>query len=260
MAAERIEMTSAPPSIFIGVRDVHKTLGRQQVLRGVNLDILRGETLVIIGRSGEGKSVFLKHLIGLMKPDRGSITIEGEEISPLPERRLARARSKIGVLFQNGALFDSMSVEKNVAFPLRERGERDRETITRKVHEALEAVNMEEHKRKLPVALSGGQRKRVALARAVIARPQCILYDEPTSGLDPVASDSIGHLIRRIQKRFGVTSIVISHDMKLSVEIADRIAFLHQGEIYFLGTPDELQASTDPVVVDFVEGRSHETS
>jgi phospholipid/cholesterol/gamma-HCH transport system ATP-binding protein len=243
---------------FIEVSDLHKTLGSQAVLRGVNFDVVRGETFVILGRSGEGKSVLLKHLIGLMKPDRGSVKIEGQEISGLSERQLAEARRKVGVLFQNGALFDSMSVEQNVAFPLRERGERNRAAIAPKVSEVLEAVDMAEHKTKMPMNLSGGQRKRVALARAVIARPQCILYDEPTSGLDPIASDSIGHLIQRFQKRFGVTSVVITHDMKLAHNISDRIALLHQGMVHFLGTPDELQRSEDETVQDFVQGRSHD--
>ena len=243
---------------FIRVDDLHKTLGSQRVLGGVSLDVIRGEILTILGRSGEGKSVLLKHVIGLMKPDKGSVNIDGQEIAGLSERRLADARRKIGVLFQNGALFDSMSVEQNVAFPLRERGERDPDSVAQKVNEVLEAVDMTEHKEKLPMSLSGGQRKRVALARAVIGRPRCILYDEPTSGLDPIASDSITHLMLRFQKRFGVTSVVITHDLKVVQTIADRVALLHEGRIHFLGTPDELRGSTDQVVQDFVEGRSHE--
>ncbi|MGI8603452.1 MAG: ABC transporter ATP-binding protein [Verrucomicrobiales bacterium] len=243
---------------FIQVKDLHKTLGGQSVLAGVSFEIVRGETFVVLGRSGEGKSVLLKHLIGLMQPDRGSVKIEGQEIAGLSERKLADARRKVGVLFQNGALFDSMSVEQNVAFPLRESGERSKETIAEKVHEVLEAVDMAEHKTKMPMNLSGGQRKRVALARAVIARPQCILYDEPTSGLDPIGADSIGHLIQRFQKRFGVTSVVITHDMKLAHAISDRIALLNEGTIQFLGTPDELRNSEDQILQDFVEGRSRD--
>jgi phospholipid/cholesterol/gamma-HCH transport system ATP-binding protein len=243
---------------FIQVENLHKTLGDQAVLKGVTLDIKRGETFLIIGRSGEGKSVLVKHFIGLLAPDKGSVKIEGQEIANLSERQLAAARRKIGVLFQNGALFDSMNVEHNVAFPLHEEGERDARAIAIKVHEVLEAVDMTEHKDKLPMSLSGGQRKRIALARAVIGRPQCILYDEPTSGLDPIASDSIARLMLRFQKRFGVTSVIITHDMKVVSMVGDRVALLHEGCIHFLGTPDELRSSQDPVVQDFVEGRSHD--
>jgi phospholipid/cholesterol/gamma-HCH transport system ATP-binding protein len=197
-------------------------------------------------------------MIGLMQPDSGIVKVDGEDISRLSERRLAEARRKIGVLFQNGALFDSMSVAENVAFPLRERGERDGRAIAAKVREVLDAVAMGDHLDKLPMSLSGGQRKRVALARAVIARPRCILYDEPTSGLDPIASDSIAHLLLAFQKRFGVTSVVITHDLRLVDAVADRVALLYEGRIHFLGTPEELHRSTDEVVQDFVEGRSHD--
>jgi phospholipid/cholesterol/gamma-HCH transport system ATP-binding protein len=244
---------------FIQVHNLHKTLGSQHVLQGVDLDVVRGEILTIVGQSGVGKSVLLKHLIGLMQPDAGTVKIDGQEISRLSERGLAEARSKIGVLFQNGALFDSMSVEQNVAFPLRESGERNVGVITEKVREVLDAVAMGDHLDKLPMSLSGGQRKRVALARAVIARPRCILYDEPTSGLDPIASDSIAHLMLAFQTRFGVTSVVITHDMKLVDAIADRVALLYEGRIHFLGTSEELHGSNDEVVQDFVEGRSRDS-
>ncbi len=244
---------------FIAVRDLHKSLGKQPVLRGVDLEVHRGECLVILGQSGEGKSVLLKHLIGLIAPDSGSIQIDGEEIVGLSERRLSPVRMKLGVLFQDGALFDSMTVAENVAFPLRERGIRDIDTLLEKVRAALEVVGLEAHMEKMPINISGGMRKRVALARAIITRPQCILYDEPTAGLDPIVADSIDHLIRRLQRKFQVTSVVVTHDMKSMFHIADRVAYLREGRIYFLGTPDEIRESTDPSIRNFIEGRSQET-
>ena len=174
----------------------------------------------------------------------------------LGERQLGPIRRKVGILFQHGALFDSMSVEENVAFPLRESGLRDQKAIADKVAEALEVVELGGQQRKMPVNLSGGMKKRVALARAVVSRPRCILYDEPTAGLDPVVSDSINLLIRRLQKRFAVTSLVVTHDMKSAFDIADRIAYLKHGRIYFEGTSAELQASPDPDIQDFIAGRS----
>lgn len=242
---------------FLQVRDLTKRIGAQEILRGVNLQIATGQTLVIIGRSGGGKSVLLKHLIGLLRPDGGDILIEGENIVCLGERQLGPIRRKVGILFQHGALFDSMSVEENVAFPLRESGLRDVKVIADKVAEALEVVELGGQQRKMPVNLSGGMKKRVALARAVVSRPRCILYDEPTAGLDPVVSDSINLLIRRLQARFGVTSLVVTHDMKSAFDVADQIAYLKLGRIYFEGTSSELQASPDPDIQDFIAGRSN---
>ena len=241
---------------FLCVQGLTKRLGAQEILRGVDLEVARGQTLVIIGRSGGGKSVFLKHLIGLLRPDRGDIFVEGENIVGLGECRLAPVRRKIGILFQHGALFDSMSVEDNVAFPLRESGERDPKRIAEAVREALDVVNLDGQQLKMPVDLSGGMKKRVALARAVISRPRCILYDEPTAGLDPVVSDSINRLIRRLQERFAVTSVVVTHDMKSAFDVGDRIAYLKQGRIGFEGTAAELQAADDPDIQDFIAGRS----
>jgi phospholipid/cholesterol/gamma-HCH transport system ATP-binding protein len=243
-----------PP--FLQVRGLTKRIGAQEILRGVDLEVPAGRTLAIIGRSGGGKSVLLKHLIGLLRPDAGEILVEGQNIIGLSERQLGAIRRKVGILFQHGALFDSMSVEDNVAFPLRESGERDAGRLRARVSEALEVVDLEGQQKKMPVSLSGGMRKRVALARAIINRPQCILYDEPTSGLDPVVSDSINLLIRRLQKRFSVTSIVVTHDMKSAFDVADRIAYLKMGRIYFEGTATELQASPDEDIQDFIAGRS----
>ena len=241
---------------MIAVRGLTKSIGAQEILRGVDLDVAKGETLVIIGRSGGGKSVLLKHLVGLMKPDAGEIWIDGENIIGLSERRLAAIRRKVGILFQGGALFDSMNVEENIAFPLREAGERDPNVIEEKVKEMLEVIELEGEQKKMPVNLSGGMKKRVGLARSIIRRPSCVLYDEPTSGLDPVVSDSINQLIRRLQERYHVTSVVVTHDMKSAIHIADHIAYLHEGRIYFHGTPDELKRSRDPLIQDFILGRS----
>jgi phospholipid/cholesterol/gamma-HCH transport system ATP-binding protein len=249
---------SAPTSNLIEVRDLRQTIGTQEILRGVNVDIPRGETLVLLGQSGGGKSVFLRHLIGLMRPLSGSIKIDGEEIAHLDERQLEPVRRKIGMLFQDGALFDSMTVYENVAFPLRERGERDEKIIRNKVANALELVSLQGQEQKMPVNLSGGMRKRASLARAIISEPSCILYDEPTAGLDPIVSDTINRLIRRLQSQLRVTSIVVTHDMISTDHIADRVALLREGRIHFDGTLNQLHSSPDPVVTDFIQGRSHE--
>jgi phospholipid/cholesterol/gamma-HCH transport system ATP-binding protein len=247
---------AATTSSMIAVRGLTKQIGPQEILRGIDLTVAKGETLVIIGRSGGGKSVLLKHLIGLMQPDAGEIWIDGQNIIGLSERKLADIRRKVGILFQGGALFDSMTVEENIAFPLREAGERNPKIISEKVAEMLEVIELEGEQKKMPVNLSGGMKKRVGLARSIIRRPSCVLYDEPTAGLDPVVSDSINRLIRRLQERFHVTSIVVTHDMKSAFHIADHIAYLHEGRIHFYGTPQELEISGDPLLQDFLLGRS----
>ena len=241
---------------MIAVRGLTKSIGDQEILRGIDLEVAKGETLVIIGRSGGGKSVLLKHLVGLMTPDAGEIWIEGENIIGLSERALAPIRRKVGILFQGGALFDSMTVEENIAFPLREAGERDVAKLRATVDEMLEVVGLIGEQEKMPVNLSGGMKKRVGLARSIIRQPSCVLYDEPTAGLDPVVSDSINQLIRRLQARYHVTSIVVTHDMKSAFHIADHIAYLHEGRIYFYGTPAELERSTDRLIQDFLLGRA----
>jgi phospholipid/cholesterol/gamma-HCH transport system ATP-binding protein len=248
----------AKPREVIAVDNLVQTIGGQEILRGFSLKVYEGETLVLLGRSGGGKSVFLRHLMGLMQPVSGGIIVDGQNIVGLKERELARVRRSMGILFQNGALFDSMSVADNVAFPLRERGAVDESLIAAKVDTALQMVNLHGQQEKMPVNLSGGMRKRVALARALINEPRCMLYDEPTAGLDPIVADSIDVLIRRLQRKLGVTSIVVTHDMKSAFAIADHVALLHEGRCYFYGTCDQLRASTDPVIRDFVEGRSHE--
>jgi phospholipid/cholesterol/gamma-HCH transport system ATP-binding protein len=245
---------------YIEITDLRKSINGQEILKGVNLDVSVGEILVIIGPSGTGKSVLLKNILGLIPPDSGSIKIAGQEITKLNERELAPIRRAIGMLFQNGALFDSMTVEENVAFPLIELKIRDSKEIERRVLENLSLVGLADHTKKMPVALSGGMKKRVAMARAMITRPACILYDEPTSGLDPLASDSINHQIRRLRRDFKITSIVVTHDMTSAYHIADRIAYLKGGAVRFIGTPDEVKASSDPDLQDFIHGRSGEES
>jgi len=244
---------------LIHVQDLVQRLGSQDILRGLTLDVLPGETLVLLGKSGGGKSVFLRHLVGLMRPISGSIVFEGQEITKLKERELEPVRRKIGMLFQDGALFDSMDVFDNVAFPLRERGERNPAVVREKVAQSLVMVNMTGHDKKMPANLSGGMRKRVALARAIISPPDVILYDEPTAGLDPIVSDSINRLIRRLQRQLNVTSLVVTHDMTSCNHVADRVALLDEGRIRFLGTTSDLRDARDPVVRDFVDGRSGET-
>lgn len=250
---------SADPD-FIRVTGLHKQIGEQRILRGVTLNIRRGSGVAIIGGSGTGKSVFLKLVMGLMPATEGSIVVDGTEISALSERQLGPHRRKMGLLFQDGALFDSLSVEDNVAFPLVEAGWKDKEKIRRKVVETLDAVDLAGDLHKLPSDLSGGMRKRAALARAIVTGPQGVLYDEPTSGLDPVVADSIDHLIRRTQRLRGITSVVVTHDMKCLPVVADEVIYLRDGVVYFSGTPAELMASADPAIRQFVEGRSGESS
>jgi len=241
---------------FIRITGLKKSFGDQKTLQGVDLDIYHGETLVLIGPSGEGKSVLLKHIIGLLNPDDGKVELEGTDLSHMKERDLLKMRRRMGYLFQNAALFDSLTVAQNVAFPLLEAGLRNRAEIHKRVQEALELVELGEHKDKMPVNLSGGMRKRVGIARAIIGKPDCVLYDEPTAGLDPIVTDVIDLMIQRLQKRFQVTSIVITHDMGSVFKIADRVAMLKNGVIYFIGTPDELKQSPDPEIQNFIAGRS----
>jgi phospholipid/cholesterol/gamma-HCH transport system ATP-binding protein len=241
---------------MIEVRDVTKSFGTQQVLRGVSLDIQRGEAVVIIGRSGGGKSILLKHLIGLLQPDSGVVRVDGEDITAMNERSLLRVRRKYGMLFQMAALFDSLTVEENVGFVLRRQGLESETEIRRRIAEALEMVELPGIGHKMPSELSGGMRKRVGLARAIVYRPEIVLYDEPTTGLDPIAADNIDRLIRRVWETFHVTSIAVTHDMKSARTISNRILMLHEGRIYSEGPTLEMLDSTDPVIYRFVNGIS----
>jgi phospholipid/cholesterol/gamma-HCH transport system ATP-binding protein len=243
---------------LLEIRDLHKRLGGQQILRGVNLRMGEGENVVVIGRSGGGKSVLLRNIMGLLQPDAGAVVFNGSNLSELCEEDLNPHRRHIGMLFQAGALFDSMTVEENLAFPLWEQGEAGEEEIRNRVREALEIVDLPGTEKKLPVELSGGMRKRVALARAAISRPRLMLYDEPTTGLDPIVADSINRLIKRLGERLQMACIVVTHDMASAYYIADRMYYLHEGKFYFEGTPREIQDSRDPVVLKFVRGESDE--
>jgi len=247
------ENNAAPLVRLVGVE---KKLGRQQVLRGVNLDIRQGERMVIIGRSGGGKSVLLKHIIGLMQPDAGQVWFMDQDLAQLSEQQLVPLRKETGMLFQNGALFDSLSVGENVAFPLREKGGIGEEVIRSEVARALKIVDLPGQEQKWPSELSGGMRKRVALARAAIAKPALMLYDEPTSGLDPVVADSINKLMVRLGHELKMTSVIVTHDMVSAREVGDRIAMLHEGRIYCVDQPKVVLESEDPVVKRFVNGIS----
>jgi phospholipid/cholesterol/gamma-HCH transport system ATP-binding protein len=241
---------------MIQVRDLRRKFGLNRVLDGVNFRIDKGESVVIIGRSGSGKSVLLKHLIGLLQPDSGQVLIEGEDIVPMNERELLRVRHKFGMLFQGAALFDSMTVAENVAFAFRRERSIPQEEIRRKVCEVLEMVDLPGTEDKKPAELSGGMKKRVGLARAIIYQPAIVLYDEPTTGLDPIVSDSIDQLILRVRDRLDVTTVVVTHDMRSARRLGQRILMLHEGKIYAAGTADEIFQSEDPVVRRFIEGVS----
>ena len=245
--------------VFVEIRGLHKSFGDQQVLKGVDLDIYRGETLVLLGGSGGGKSVLVKHLVGLLTPDEGSVEVDGDDITNKRERQLREVRQKISMMFQSGALFDSLTVAENVAFPLREAGLRDESEIRQRVQEALEIVRLPGQMEKMPSDLSGGMRKRVALARAVVERPCCVLYDEPHAGLDPITADSIDHLIKGLETDLGITNIVITHEIRSVFRIATRIVFMKEGRIYWTGTPEELRTSDDPELANFIAGRSKKT-
>ncbi len=238
---------------MISIDNLHKSFSENQVLRGLNLTINKGEALAIIGRSGCGKSVLLKHIIALLKPDSGTVTVEGYDVNKIKERDLYELRKKFGFLFQGAALFDSMTVGENISLPLIEGNQKyTRNQINDLVAEKLELVGLPGIESKKPAELSGGMRKRVGLARALITTPEYILYDEPTTGLDPIMSESIDNLIKDLSTKLNVTSIVVTHDM-ISVRIvAERVAMAHEGKIYFTGSPEELLASEDEVIKDFI--------
>jgi phospholipid/cholesterol/gamma-HCH transport system ATP-binding protein len=241
---------------MIEVRDLQKSFGSHRVLDGVNLRIESGETVTIIGRSGGGKSVLLKHIIGLLSPDSGAVYIAGENITEMSERQLITVRQRFGMVFQGAALFDSMTVAENVAFALRRNRQIGEKEVTDRVVRALEMVDLPGTENKKPAELSGGMRKRVGLARAIVYQPEIVLYDEPTTGLDPIVSDSIDQLIVRVCERLNVTSIVVTHDMRSARRVGKRILMLHEGRIHASASPEELFASTDPIVHRFVNGIS----
>jgi len=240
---------------MIRLVDIYKSFGPKRVLEGFTLDVAEGETMVIIGYSGTGKSVAIKHIVGLLEPDRGEVWVDGREVPTLPRRELYELRSQIGYVFQFAALFDSMTIGDNVAMGLRKQQHLEESEIQQRVSKALELVDLPGVQSRFPAELSGGMRKRVGIARAIALRPKYILYDEPTTGLDPVTSAVIDELMVRMRERLGVTSVVITHDMRSAYTVGSRIAMLYQGRVQQVGTVDEIRNTTDPIVRQFIEGR-----
>ncbi|MCC6928873.1 MAG: ABC transporter ATP-binding protein [Gemmatimonadaceae bacterium] len=240
---------------MISLQNVYKSFGPKKVLQGFSLDVAEGETMVIIGYSGSGKSVAIKHIVGLLEPDDGTVFVDGLEVPKLSRRDLYALRSKIGYVFQFAALFDSLTIGENVAMGLRKQGLLAPREIGERVQEVLELVDLPNVQDRYPAELSGGMRKRVGLARAIALRPKYILYDEPTTGLDPVTSAVIDELMVRMREKLGVTSIVITHDMRSAYHVGSKIAMLYEGRVRQVGTVDEIRNSADPIVRQFVEGR-----
>jgi len=243
---------------FIRLVDVHKSFGGKQVLQGIDLDIHRGETFVVLGGSGSGKSVLIRHIIGLHRPDRGQVIVDGDDIVDFSEDRLVPVRKKVAMLFQGGALFDSMNVLENVGYGLSEHTSLSEAQIRGIVREKLALVELEGVEDLMPSELSGGMKKRVALARSIAMDPQCILYDEPTTGLDPVTANTINDLIRNLQKRLEVTSVVVTHDIASTFYVGDRIGYLFEGTMHFIGTVEEARASHEPRLRRFLSGGREE--
>ncbi len=241
---------------IVELRQVHKRFGPLQVLRGVDLKLHRGHTTVIIGESGTGKSVLLKCILGLLRPERGEVYVDGQRVDKLRERQWVPIRRRFGFLFQMGALFDSLTAGQNIGFPLREHTKLADDEIERVVGEKLALVGLDGVRSKWPAELSGGQRKRVALARAIALNPDVVLYDEPTTGLDPIRADMINDLIIKLRTELGITSVVVTHDMTSAFKVADRILMLHQGQFIVDGSPDEIRNSTDLRVRRFVTGEA----
>ena len=240
---------------MIQLIDVHKSFGPKIVLDGFTLEVREGETMVIIGYSGTGKSVAIKHIVGLLEPDAGEVRVDGKDVPRLPRRELYDLRASIGYVFQFAALFDSFTIGENVAMGLRKQGKLGPREIDDRVHEALELVDLPDVADRFPAELSGGMRKRVGIARAIALRPKYILYDEPTTGLDPVTSAVIDELMIRMREKLGVTSVVITHDMRSAYAVGSRIAMLYEGRVRQVGTVEEIQRTTDPIVRQFIEGR-----
>jgi len=239
---------------MIRIVDLHKRLGGLEVLRGVDLEVRREEVIALIGSSGVGKSVLLKHVVGLVRPDRGRVLIDGEDITAARGRRLEALRRRFGFLFQGGALFDSLTVFDNVALPLREKTRLSEEEIRHRVISTLREVGLHDVEGKYPAELSGSMKKRVALARAIIMEPEIMLFDEPTTGLDPIIAKAVNALIKDMHRRLRFTGIIVSHDVPEVFELVDRVAMLHEGRIIAVGTPEEIENSEDPIVRQFVRG------
>ncbi|HEY4132127.1 MAG TPA: ABC transporter ATP-binding protein [Gemmatimonadaceae bacterium] len=242
---------------MIRLIDVYKSFGPKKVLQGFTLDVVEGETMVIIGYSGTGKSVAIKHIVGLLEPDSGRVIVDDYEVPKLSRRELYQLRARIGYVFQFAALFDSFTIGDNVAMGLRKQQELSEREIQDRVHEALDLVDLPNVESRFPAELSGGMRKRVGIARAIALRPKYLLYDEPTTGLDPVTSAVIDQLMVRMREKLGVTSIVITHDMRSAYTVGTRIAMLYEGKVRRVGTVEEIQHTTDPVVRQFIEGKAN---
>jgi phospholipid/cholesterol/gamma-HCH transport system ATP-binding protein len=242
--------------IKIRVIDLHKSFGEKQVLKGCDVEVREGESMVVIGGSGSGKTVLIKCIIRLIQPDQGEIYIDQQEITGLNERSMTEVRKKFGMLFQGGALFDSMRIWENVGFGLRQHTHLNGGEIRRIVSEKLRLVGLKDIEDLMPSELSGGMKKRVSLARAIAMEPEILLYDEPTTGLDPIMADAINELIVQMKEKLKVTSVAITHDMKSAYQIADRIAMLYQGKIVEVGTPEEIKNSSNPIVQQFIQGKS----
>ncbi|MDJ0766297.1 MAG: ATP-binding cassette domain-containing protein [Myxococcota bacterium] len=251
--AHQEKQSNISAAIHISIRNLHKSWGKNHVLRGIDLDLLKGKKNIIIGGSGAGKTVLMRQIVVLDRPDKGSIKIDGVEITTLSETKLAHIRAGFGMVFQLSALFDSMSVFDNVAFPLREQGDLSRKEIKERVMAKLEALNVADAADRFPGDLSGGMKKRVAVARALVREPKILIYDEPTAGLDPLGARNVDRLILEMDDVFDVTSIVITHDMATCIDVGDQVSMIHQGKIHVTCKPNELASSRDQVVRTFVE-------
>lgn len=238
----------------VELRDVHKRLGGRKILSGLSFGVYRGETFVILGLSGTGKSVTIKHMIGLFKPDHGQVLVNGVDMALLNHRERYEAMKQFGYLFQSGALLNWMTLEDNVALPLRELTPLPEPEILKRVHEKLRLVDLGTHAQKIPAEISGGMKKRGGLARAIVREPEIVLYDEPTSGLDPVMSRQVDRLIVKLQKELNITSVVVTHDMESAYMVADRIGFLYKGKMLEVGTPEEIRQTRNPIVKAFITG------
>ena len=243
---------------LVQLNNLHKRFGKLVVLDGVDMVVEEGETLVILGASGSGKSVLIKHIVGLLNPDQGEVWFDGVRIDKLKDRDLMEIRTKMGFLFQMGALFDSLTNLQNVAFPLIEHTKLPAEEIQARAQKMLERVGLPDVGAKMPSEVSGGQRKRVALARAIVMEPKIVLYDEPTTGLDPIRSDAISELILKLQRELQVTAIVVTHDIANALKVADRLVMLHHGKLIFNGTAEEIESTEDETVQRFVKGEADE--
>lgn len=242
--------------IMIEMKNVHKGFGEREILRGVNIQIKKGETMVLLGGSGTGKSVSIRHMVGLLQPDEGDVFVLGKSMVSASNKQRQKIRSKMGLLFQSGALINWLSVYDNVALPLREHRLAKESEIDKIVKEKLKWLGLMPARNLLPGSISGGMKKRAGIARALTTNPKILLYDEPTSGLDPVLSQVINELIRRLQKELDVTQVVVTHDMNSAYYIADRITFLYQGQVEFIGTPEEVKNTSNPILKQFIDGKT----